>query len=120
MICEELPQNLCSLSVSSTGNRCLLESYRKSGESKTEYYCKTSDVKVERVSDWIETDECVKACGVERMAVGISSDSLLDSQFTAKLCSPACYHTCANVVDLYFNLAAAEGNSFESSRLCFL
>ncbi|KAL0918049.1 hypothetical protein M5K25_010037 [Dendrobium thyrsiflorum] len=109
VICEKLPQNLCSLSISSTGKRCLLERYRKSGESTTNYYCKTSEVEVERVSGWIETDECVKACGVDRMAIGISSDSLLDSQFTAKLCSPACYPSCPNVIDLYFNLAAGEG-----------
>ncbi|XP_020577787.1 uncharacterized protein LOC110022952 [Phalaenopsis equestris] len=109
VICENLPQNLCSLSISGTGERCVLESYRKSGESTMEYYCKTSEVEVEWASDWIETDECVKACGVDRMAVGISSDSLLDSQSTAMLCSPACYHNCPNVVDLYFNLAAGEG-----------
>ncbi|EEF34518.1 conserved hypothetical protein [Ricinus communis] len=61
------------------------------------------------MADYIESDECVKACGVDRNSVGISSDALLEPQFTAKLCSPACYQKCSNIVDLYFNLAAGEG-----------
>ncbi|XP_008811495.2 uncharacterized protein LOC103722643 [Phoenix dactylifera] len=75
----------------------------------TEYQCRTSDVVVHRMSAWIETDECVRACGVDRNSVGISSDSLLEPQFTEKLCSPACHRNCPNIVDLYFNLAAGEG-----------
>ena len=74
-----------------------------------EYQCRTSEVFVEKMADYIETDACVKACGVDRNSVGISSDSLLEPQFTAKLCSPACYQNCPNIVDLYFNLAAGEG-----------
>ncbi|KAJ6410825.1 hypothetical protein OIU84_007559 [Salix udensis] len=42
-------------------------------------------------------------------SLGISSDSLLESRFAQQLCSPQCYDSCPNVVDLYFNLAAAEG-----------
>ena len=61
------------------------------------------------MADYIETDACVKACGVDRNSVGISSDALLEPQFTGKLCSPACYQNCPNIVDLYFNLAAGEG-----------
>ncbi|KAK6778382.1 hypothetical protein RDI58_025100 [Solanum bulbocastanum] len=49
------------------------------------------------------------ACGVDRNSVGISSDALLEAQFAAKLCSPACYKNCDNIVDLYFHLAAGEG-----------
>ncbi|KAA8543800.1 hypothetical protein F0562_022023 [Nyssa sinensis] len=49
------------------------------------------------------------ACGVDRYTVGISSDALLEPPFTAKLCSPACYLDCPNIVDLYHNLALAEG-----------
>ncbi|KAL4379800.1 hypothetical protein GQ457_02G041910 [Hibiscus cannabinus] len=59
--------------------------------------------------DYIVSDECVRACGIERTSTGISSDALLQPQFTANLCAPACYQNCPNIVDLYFNLAAAEG-----------
>ncbi|KAK3003377.1 hypothetical protein RJ639_018129 [Escallonia herrerae] len=61
------------------------------------------------MAEVIESDECVNACGVDRKAVGISSDSLLEPQFTAKLCSRACYQNCPNIVDLYYNLAMGEG-----------
>lgn len=64
---------------------------------------------MERMAEYIETDRCVEACGVDRKSVGISSDSLLEPQFTAKLCSQDCYQNCPNIVDLYFNLAAGEG-----------
>ncbi|KAK8934070.1 hypothetical protein KSP40_PGU014782 [Platanthera guangdongensis] len=110
VICEDLPLDLCAFSISSAGKRCILESFRgNSGGGPTEYLCRTSGEVVERLSDWIETDECVKACGVDRTATGISSDALLESRFTGKLCSPTCYESCPNIVGLYFNLAAAEG-----------
>lgn len=113
IICEDLPKNLCAFSIASSGKRCLLENYALK-DGTMEYQCRTSEVVVERMAEWIETDECVQACGVDRNSVGISSDSLLESQFTAKLCSPACYQNCPNIVDLYFNLAAGEGTN------CFL
>nr|CAD1819391.1 unnamed protein product [Ananas comosus var. bracteatus] len=109
VVCEELPQDLCAFSISWESKRCLLESAPRSGGAGTEYQCRTSEVTVGRMSDWIETDECVRACGVDRSTVGISSDSLLDPRFTSNLCSPSCYHNCPNIVDLYFNLAAGEG-----------
>ncbi|KAK8916607.1 hypothetical protein KSP39_PZI022172 [Platanthera zijinensis] len=110
VICEDLPLDLCAFSISSAGKRCILESFRGySGGGPTEYLCRTSGEVVERLSDWIETDECVKACGVDRSATGISSDALLEPRFTGKLCSPTCYESCPNIVGLYFNLAAAEG-----------
>ncbi|XVE96994.1 hypothetical protein REPUB_Repub02eG0272200 [Reevesia pubescens] len=62
--------------------------------------------------EYIDTDECVRACGVDRNSVGISSDSLLEPQFTAKLCAPACYQKSPNIVDLYLNLAAGQGKNF--------
>lgn len=74
-----------------------------------EFQCKTSEVFAENMAEWIENDECVEACGVDRKSVGISSDSLLEPQITAKLCSAACYENCPNIVDLYYNLALAEG-----------
>uniref|UniRef100_A0A2N9G7R0 Uncharacterized protein n=1 Tax=Fagus sylvatica TaxID=28930 RepID=A0A2N9G7R0_FAGSY len=57
----------------------------------------------------LRVNDCISACGIDRLTVGISSDSLLEPQFTAKLCSDACFQLCPNVVDLYFNLALAEG-----------
>ncbi|XP_022863023.1 uncharacterized protein LOC111383176, partial [Olea europaea var. sylvestris] len=69
----------------------------------------TSEVVAINLRDYIEADECVDACGVDRKSVGISSDTFLDSQFTAKLCSPQCYQNCPNIVDLYYNLALGEG-----------
>ncbi|KAH7575558.1 hypothetical protein JRO89_XS02G0146000 [Xanthoceras sorbifolium] len=108
IICEQLPTELCSFSVSSSGKRCLLENFAAS-DGTTAYQCKTSEVAVNIMQDWIETDECISACGVDRKSVGISSDSLLQPQLAAKLCSNACYQSCPNIVDLYFNLALGEG-----------
>lgn len=107
VICEELPKELCSFAISSASKRCVLETSHKGGA--TAYQCRTSEVKVERTSDYIENDYCVRACGVDRNAVGISSDSLLEPRFLGKLCSPDCHQNCPNIVDLYFNLAAGEG-----------
>eukprot|EP01018_Ginkgo_biloba_P016565 Gb_38854 [translate_table: standard] len=59
--------------------------------------------------EWIESEECMEACGLERMSVGVSSDALLEPHFTDKLCSPQCQNNCPNIVDLYLNLAAGEG-----------
>ncbi|KAK6250588.1 PAR1 - like 1 [Theobroma cacao] len=106
--CEHLDQDTCTYAVSSTGKRCVLEKHvRRSGEE--EYTCRTSEIEADKIKNWIETDQCVKACGLDRKSFGISSDSLLDSRFTEMLCSPQCYNSCPNVVDLYFNLAAGEG-----------
>lgn len=105
--CEELLKDVCAFSISSSGKRCLLENLET--KKGVEYQCRTSDVVVHGMSEHIETDSCVNACGVDRRTVGISSDSLLDPQLTAKLCSPDCYHKCPNIIDLYFNLAAGEG-----------
>lgn len=110
-MCEELQKDLCSFSIASSGKRCLLET-EKAADGGVEYQCTTSEVVVERMAGYIETDQCVKACGVERNFVGISSDALLESQFTAKLCSPSCFQNCHNIVDLYYNLAAGEGKKF--------
>ncbi|PQQ12807.1 proline-rich extensin-like protein EPR1 [Prunus yedoensis var. nudiflora] len=74
-----------------------------------EYQCRTSGVVVEKMDEYIETDQCVKACGVDRKSLGISSDTLLDPHFLNRLCSPACYEKCPNVVELYFNMAEGEG-----------
>ena len=106
--CENLNKDSCAFAVSSSGKRCVLEkSVRRGGEEV--YVCRASEIKADKVKDWVETDECVEACGLDRKALGISSDSLLESHFTQKLCSTKCYDGCPNVVDLYFNLAAGEG-----------
>ncbi|CAL0328258.1 unnamed protein product [Lupinus luteus] len=108
IICEDLPNDICAFSIASSGKRCLLETER-AANGGVEYQCRTSEVVVERMAEYIETDNCVEECGVDRKFVGISSDALLEPQFTAKLCSPSCYQKCPNIVDLYFNLAAGEG-----------
>ncbi|CAN1167056.1 hypothetical protein LINPERPRIM_LOCUS34577 [Linum perenne] len=75
-----------------------------------EYQCKTSEVvTTTTMKEWIETEECVNDCGLDRSSVGISSDYLLYPKFVAKLCSWPCLLSCPNVVDLYSNLAQAEG-----------
>ncbi|XWS48447.1 hypothetical protein CRYUN_Cryun13aG0077600 [Craigia yunnanensis] len=106
--CEHLDQDTCAYAVSSTGKRCVLEKHvKRSGEE--EYTCRTSEIEADKIKNCIETDQCVKACGLDRKSFGISSDSLLESRFTEMLCSPQCYNSCPNVIDLYFNLAAGEG-----------
>ncbi|GFP86268.1 hypothetical protein PHJA_000770600 [Phtheirospermum japonicum] len=109
VICESLPTNLCSFSIASSGKRCVLENYMNEQSGNLDYTCKTSEVVVERLSGHIESDQCVSSCGVDRQFVGISSDAFLSAGFSARLCSPACYQNCPNIVDLYFNLAAGEG-----------
>ncbi|KAL3826071.1 hypothetical protein ACJIZ3_022100 [Penstemon smallii] len=108
IICEKLPASLCSFAIGSSGKRCVLENF-KNEEGNLGYTCKTSEVVVEKLVGYIETDQCVSACGVDRDSVGISSDAFLTPEFTGSLCSSACYQNCPNIVDLYFNLAAGEG-----------
>ncbi|KAL0299528.1 UNVERIFIED_CONTAM: hypothetical protein Sradi_6612600 [Sesamum radiatum] len=106
--CENLNKDSCAFAVSSTGRRCVLEKHvRRSGAE--EYACSTLQIEADKLKNWIETDACIDACGLDRSALGISSDSLLESRFVSKLCSQQCYHGCPNVVDLYFNHAAGEG-----------
>ena len=106
--CENLNKDSCAFAISSTGKRCVLEKrLQRSGEEV--YTCKTSEIEADKLKDWIETDQCIQACGVDRNTFGISSDSLLECHFTQKLCSPQCYKHCPNIIDLYFNLAAGEG-----------
>ena len=107
--CENLNKDTCAFAVSSSGKRCVLEKHvRRSGEEA--YVCRTSEIEADKVKDWVESDQCIEACGLDRKSLGISSDSLLECGFTRKLCSTQCYNGCPNIVDLYFNLAAGEGN----------
>ncbi|XP_057951723.1 uncharacterized protein LOC131146267 [Malania oleifera] len=106
--CDNLGEDKCAFAVSATGKRCVLEKQvKRTGEEK--FVCRTSDIETDKLKDLVENDECIKACGVDRKSLGISSDSLLESRFTHKLCSSECYQSCPNIVDLYFNLAAGEG-----------
>ncbi|KAJ7243872.1 hypothetical protein O6H91_09G092400 [Diphasiastrum complanatum] len=106
--CEELPIEDCAFAVSSTGARCVLEKYAiRDGDFI--YDCQTSVIMAERNIEWIETDECINACGLERMAVGLSTDGLLDPKFAARFCEPACQNSCPNIIDLFTKLAAGEG-----------
>ena len=84
-----------------------------------EYTCQSSKIEAGgELSDWIESDECVEACGADRDSVGISSDFLWDTAFTRKLCADRCYKNCPNIVDLYFNIAAGEGKNISEILCC--
>ncbi|CAI0540344.1 unnamed protein product [Linum tenue] len=110
LICEELPVELCAYSISDTGKRCVLENYL-ARKGMVKYQCKTSEVVMETMSGWIETEACINDCGLDRNVVGISSDYLLSPNFVAKLCSQPCFRNCPNILDLYSNLAQAEGRA---------
>ncbi|KAK9069307.1 hypothetical protein SSX86_013423 [Deinandra increscens subsp. villosa] len=112
IICEDLTMDNCSFAISSSGNRCVLEDFEDK-RGKVEYQCRTSEVMVETLimSEYIETEDCVRACGVNRNATGISSDVLLDRKSIVTLCSPPCYQNCPNIIDLHSNLAVGEGVS---------
>lgn len=119
MKCESLPNGDCAFAISSTGKRCVLEKATPEDNLiSSEYTCKTSEVMVENMKEHIETDECIESCGLNRNFFGISSDDLLEPQFVSKLCSPPCYQQCPNIVDLYFNLAAAEGKTIIFPLFC--
>ncbi|KAH9309675.1 hypothetical protein KI387_037586, partial [Taxus chinensis] len=112
--CEKLPVEMCAFTVSSTGSRCVLEKNYSfaaaTREASVQYQCQSSEIMEEKMKEWIESDECVQACGLQRMSVGVSTDDLSAySHFTSKLCSDKCQNSCPNVVDLYLNLAAGEG-----------
>jgi len=113
LTCEELPTEVCAFSVSSTGNRCVLEKTQKM-DGTLQFQCQSSAVMAEKLVEWIESEECINACGLERMAVGMSTDCLLESKSSRKLCSSQCRNNCPNIVDLYVNLAAGEGISLPS------
>jgi hypothetical protein len=77
----------------------------------------SSIILAENQEEWIESDECVRSCGLERISFGLSTDLLLDSQSTAMLCSPECVNNCPNIIDLYINLAAGEGKKAERATV---
>ncbi|XP_072974841.1 uncharacterized protein [Typha angustifolia] len=107
--CERLDVSTCAYAVSSLGLRCLLEKQVKRAGLQEVLVCQTSRIEAEGIKNYIESDACIEACQLNRYAVGISTDSLLDAKFIRKLCSTKCYNSCPNIADLYFNLAAGEG-----------
>eukprot|EP01018_Ginkgo_biloba_P031011 Gb_34761 [translate_table: standard] len=110
--CEDLSIADCAFAVSSSGERCVLEKYVvKNGE--IEHKCQRSKIMAER-GEMIESEECVKACGLTKMSVGLSTDALLERDITTKLCSSACTLGCPNIIDLFTKLAAGEGNDLQS------
>uniref|UniRef100_A0A0D6QSI1 PAR1 protein n=1 Tax=Araucaria cunninghamii TaxID=56994 RepID=A0A0D6QSI1_ARACU len=108
--CEKLPVDMCAFAVSSSGARCVLEKKYDTATRGVGYECQSSSVMMEKMMEWIETEECLRACGLQRMSVGMSSDGLAEyTDFSSKLCSDKCQNNCPNIVDLYLNLAAGEG-----------
>ncbi|KAK3447203.1 hypothetical protein EUGRSUZ_A02782 [Eucalyptus grandis] len=108
IVCENLNHDSCAFAVSSSGKRCVLEKQvTRSGEEA--YTCRQSGIEAGGLRDYIETDQCIGSCGVDRRTLGIASDALLEPHFAQQLCSSKCYGSCPNIVDLYFNLAAGEG-----------
>nr|GEW49303.1 hypothetical protein [Tanacetum cinerariifolium] len=93
--------------VSDNGKQFCDNPFKDCGEEV--FVCSTSQIDTDKLTNWIETDKCLQARGLNCNVLGISSDSLLESNFTQKLCSTQCYNSCPNIVDLYFNLAAGEG-----------
>ncbi|CAN6332865.1 unnamed protein product [Urochloa humidicola] len=109
--CEELAPDVCAFAVSSGGPRCVLERTPEGARR-----CQTSAVVAlmpVAAGGWLETDACVRACGVDRAALGlpVASAAAADRRAIRALCSPACLDGCPNVVDLYVTVAAAEGTS---------
>lgn len=115
LLCEDLPIDLCAFAVSSTGSRCVLEK-EISFQGKVEYQCQTSVVSANEFTEWVETDDCVHSCGIDRLTVGISSDALVESRFVKALCSVDCQSGCPNVVDLFEKLSEGEGVAL--SQVC--
>ncbi|KAL6846568.1 hypothetical protein ACP4OV_024016 [Aristida adscensionis] len=107
LVCEELPADACAFAVSSGGRRCVLERTPEGADR-----CQTSAVAARgHLAGWVENDACVRACGVDRAALGlpVASDAAADRRLARALCSAQCREACPNIVDLYATLAAGEG-----------
>ncbi|KAI5083018.1 hypothetical protein GOP47_0002761 [Adiantum capillus-veneris] len=109
--CEELPVEECAFAVSSSGARCVLET-NVMREGSVELECQTSEVAVASSMPWRgqkESADCVDWCGVDRKWVGLSSDFLSERDWHRRICAPACFLNCPNIVNLFTNLAEGEG-----------
>ncbi|KAH7298293.1 hypothetical protein KP509_25G035900 [Ceratopteris richardii] len=106
--CEKLQVEECAFAVSSSGARCVLEK-EVQNDAAPQFKCQTSIIMAERPMEWIESDECIQTCGLQRISVGLSTDALLERDFTRRLCFSQCRIKCPNINDLYSRLAAEEG-----------
>ncbi|KAG6548918.1 hypothetical protein Mapa_009681 [Marchantia paleacea] len=109
--CHMLPAEECAFAVDSSGKRCVLMEYNDAAVSIVRS-CETSDISVgdDSPTEYIETEQCVRACGVQKMTIGFArSTNLPTDQFMLKLCSWECKHNCPNLVDLYNTVAMVVG-----------
>ncbi|CAN1142438.1 hypothetical protein LINPERPRIM_LOCUS26026 [Linum perenne] len=71
IVCEDLSKDACAFAISSSGQRCLLETYAAmDGGGAEEMLCRTSEIMVERMAGHVESNDCVDACGVDRSSAG--------------------------------------------------
>lgn len=70
------------------------------------YQCKTTDLNVDPWnSNHIETENCVRTCGLEDKTVGILPlDFWMDSRNTQKLCSLSCKNNCKTLSEIVTQL----------------
>jgi hypothetical protein len=111
LACEDLSADVCAFAVSSAGRRCVLERTPDGAQR-----CQTSASAV-----GVETEACVRACGVDRAVLGLPIASAMaegDRRSFSALCSSACRDVCPDVVDLYATVAAAEGACIAEYRTC--
>ena len=64
------------------------------------------------VAEWVESEHCVRWCGLDRMSVGMSSDALAEQGSARTICSPSCRNNCPNLIDLFSNIASGEGKTW--------
>ncbi|KAH7438390.1 hypothetical protein KP509_04G013000 [Ceratopteris richardii] len=94
--CEDLPVEKCAFAVSSHGLRC------------------TSSIIAEKPKGLLESDQCIKTCGLQRLSVGFSTDALMEDETVQKLCLSDCRKKCPNINDLFTKLAEGEGIDLDS------
>ncbi|OAE24158.1 hypothetical protein AXG93_2752s1730 [Marchantia polymorpha subsp. ruderalis] len=126
--CELLPKEECAFAIGQRGFRCLLET-SIGLDGLIIHHCQTSDIEWTTDADdlrrelrsirsggHIESDECLEACGLDRLTVGISTDGLQTGAFKEKICSEDCRHNCPQVISLYNIIYAEEGE--ELGQVC--
>ncbi|KAI5063952.1 hypothetical protein GOP47_0020622 [Adiantum capillus-veneris] len=99
VVCEDLPAEWCAYSISSMGARCVLVDHgEKDGDNTMQVYrCQTSSVETKVKGGWIEAEECIEACGLDRMTVGLFSQPAFDPRL---FCSSRCSRSCSHLHDL--------------------
>ncbi|MCO5582175.1 hypothetical protein L7F22_036065 [Adiantum nelumboides] len=113
VLCEELPVEWCAYSISSLGARCVLVEGEKGGDDTMEYNCQTSSMETKVKGGWIEAEECMEACGLTRMTLGLHPSNTPDL-----LCSSRCSRTCPHLHYLLNPLSADQGSSIADLCLC--